>query len=385
MTAPDKKIYTIPMMIAEDEGSSNDLYNTMAISIRKDWARKLGFDKDPETLDELYELLKAYRDGDPNNTGKNDVVAWGGVGWSVGNPIGWAYGLRLQMDGGWALRDGKVEFDYMNPRAKEWLQTLNKWYNEGLIDRDFASLSWDSFSSRMLNSEIGTVVATALSPPIAWNGNIIELTGDPEAGLYPILPVKGPYGHKEAEARMAAVSPNQYLVLSKDIKNPELAIKWLDLAKFSEKGLRWTQFGVEGLTYDLVDGTPKIQNWVFESKDGSSLELFRVGALSYNLPQVLQVYARRESFIDYEYLFPLLEEIYNYRVIRFPTMLSSSSEAERLAAIMAEVNTYLEESITRFINGAQSIDKFDEFINTLKQLGIEEAISIKQAQYDRTQ
>ena len=41
--------------------------------IRKDWLRKLGL-KEPKTVEELYEVLIAFRDKDPNGNGKKDEI-----------------------------------------------------------------------------------------------------------------------------------------------------------------------------------------------------------------------------------------------------------------------------------------------------------------------
>ena len=41
--------------------------------IRKDWLRKLEL-KEPKTVEELYEVLVAFRDQNPNGNGKKDEI-----------------------------------------------------------------------------------------------------------------------------------------------------------------------------------------------------------------------------------------------------------------------------------------------------------------------
>lgn len=79
ITAPDGNIYALP--------SINDCYHcSMAqkMWIYKPWLDKLGLDV-PTTTDELYTVLKAFKDKDPNGNGKADEVpltgAPRGSGW----------------------------------------------------------------------------------------------------------------------------------------------------------------------------------------------------------------------------------------------------------------------------------------------------------------
>ena len=39
--------------------------------------------------------------------------------------------------------------------------------------------------------------------------------------------------------------------------------------------------------------------------------------------------------------------------------------------------------VIKFIHGKDSLDMFDQYVKSVKNMGIDEAIAIKQAQYDR--
>ncbi len=60
----DGKIYGVPWL--RDRGGAG-------IVIRKDWLDKLGL-KEPKTLTELVDVLKAFRDKDPDGNGKQDTI-----------------------------------------------------------------------------------------------------------------------------------------------------------------------------------------------------------------------------------------------------------------------------------------------------------------------
>ncbi|MEX2105155.1 MAG: ABC transporter substrate-binding protein, partial [Bacilli bacterium] len=69
--------------------------------------------------------------------------------------------------------------------------------------------------------------------------------------------------------------------------------------------------------------------------------------------------------------------------IMMPKITLSNEESTKLGSIMSDVNTYAEEMMIKFIMGNESLDKFDEFVSTLKGFGIEEAVQIQQAALDR--
>lgn len=55
----------------------------------------------------------------------------------------------------------------------------------------------------------------------------------------------------------------------------------------------------------------------------------------------------------------------------------------RYASIMNDIDTYKNEMIVKFIMGAESLDKFDEYVATMKSMGIDEAIQMQQSGLER--
>jgi len=61
----------------------------------------------------------------------------------------------------------------------------------------------------------------------------------------------------------------------------------------------------------------------------------------------------------------------------------STEDSARYTSILNDANTFINESVAKFITGVTPLSEFDNFIETLKNMRIEEAIEIKQAAYDR--
>ena len=66
-----------------------------------------------------------------------------------------------------------------------------------------------------------------------------------------------------------------------------------------------------------------------------------------------------------------------------PAMSISADESAELAKINTEIKTYSQETIFKMIIQPDGMSLYDDFINNLKQMGIERAIEIKQKAYDR--
>lgn len=75
----------------------------------------------------------------------------------------------------------------------------------------------------------------------------------------------------------------------------------------------------------------------------------------------------------------------DYGKYMMPPVTATSEEGERLAQITNNVSTYANEMETKFIVGDTPItdETFKAYQDQLKKFGLEEAVAIKQADYDR--
>lgn len=51
--------------------------------------------------------------------------------------------------------------------------------------------------------------------------------------------------------------------------------------------------------------------------------------------------------------------------------------------IFSDIDTYMDETVSKFVVGDLSLNQFDSFVQQLKDMGIEDCIAIEQAAYDR--
>lgn len=128
------------------------------ISFRRDWLDNVGLET-LETIDDFYEMLKAFTYGDPDGNGIDDtygmtVTKWSGP-WNVmqtwfGAPNKWT------ADG-----NGGVIPDFMTEEYIDALKFFNKIYNEGLINKDFAMMESSRWTEPYISEKSGVVVDVA--------------------------------------------------------------------------------------------------------------------------------------------------------------------------------------------------------------------------------
>ena len=67
-----------------------------------------------------------------------------------------------------------------------------------------------------------------------------------------------------------------------------------------------------------------------------------------------------------------------------PTRLTmTSEEGTEYASLYTDIETYVQESNVKFIMGQMSLDDYDSYRETLKQMQIERCIELQQAALDR--
>jgi putative aldouronate transport system substrate-binding protein len=100
---------------------------------RKDWLDSLGLQQ-PKTVDELYNVAKAFTLNDPDKDGKNNTF-----GIQEDATMELLKQLTIYNGGpnGWGLKDGKVTPDFLYPEFKSALDLYKKMVSEKIIAADF--------------------------------------------------------------------------------------------------------------------------------------------------------------------------------------------------------------------------------------------------------
>ncbi|AFH61584.2 extracellular solute-binding protein [Paenibacillus caseinilyticus] len=215
--------------------------------IRKDWLDKLGL-QPPATTDELYTVLKAFKEKDPGGTG-GKVIPYGIKYNNNLDPLVRTFWTKMSEEEYYSLPD------LMKPGNKEAYRFLNKLYNEGLISPDFAlDKDGKKFQADLVNGKVGFTVTNTNEPVYMAYYSTLQ-KNVPGATLLPVDPFTN-YEGKHVKATYHKLSA--HIMIPKSSKRAVEAVKFLNwMADY--KVIFDLQNGTEGVTYKLgEDGIPVI-------------------------------------------------------------------------------------------------------------------------------
>ncbi|QAY67933.1 extracellular solute-binding protein [Paenibacillus protaetiae] len=374
ISTDDGRIYAFPFLRSDPY-----LRTYQGIGIRKDWLDAVGLPV-PSTIDEWHTVLQAFKDKDPNGNGKADeiplLIAKDTL-LNFSNVFLNAWGIT----GRFNLQDGKVVFGPTQPQYKQFLQTMHSWYEEGLIDRDYAGTDakqkdakWTSDVLGASELAVGGGIGKYTTAMTAKNPNF-NLVGAP----YPTLNK----GDKPVLGQREPIFNGVGAAITKDNKHVVETVKWLDF-KYGEQGHMLFNFGIEGKSYEMVDGYPKYTDEVMKNPDGLA---FATAVGKYAVPfggpfvQDKRYQEQNASLPQQKDALNTWMDVNNDDLL--PPLTLTNEESARLAAIMTDVNTYRDEMFDKFVMGAEPLDNFDKFVKTIQGMGIQEALDIEQTAYDR--
>ncbi|MBP1754403.1 MAG: putative secreted protein [Firmicutes bacterium] len=224
--------------------------------IRKDWLDKLGLPL-PTTTQEFYDALVAFKTQDPGGVGKEKVVPFtmtSDVRWRASTLLDSFIDPSISKKDRWV--NTVIDRNFLLPGYKEGVRYLNKMYNEGLVDTQFALYNDDTDSDNLIKS--GVVGAFIHNWDQAYRdtpGLLRDLKVNvPDAEIVTVDCFQNSAGVTEKFTYDAA-GVNMFVPASS--KNIEGALRYINwLSKFENR--YFLQTGEAGVTHEIVDGVPKM-------------------------------------------------------------------------------------------------------------------------------
>lgn len=108
--------------------------------VRNDWLENVGMEA-PTTSEELYEVMKAFTEQDPDGNGEDDTIGFTGyINDEDMGSFGAFEGMFTGVNGEWGLQGDELVHRIFYPETRDALEFLSNAYEEGLISADFASM-----------------------------------------------------------------------------------------------------------------------------------------------------------------------------------------------------------------------------------------------------
>jgi putative aldouronate transport system substrate-binding protein len=352
--------------------------------LRADWLQKLNL-RVPRSIADWTAVLRAIKTRDPNGNGRADEIPLSGDNLSstTGIPLtvqGFLSAFSLA-PGFYQSAPGKVGYAEITDDYKRFLTQMRDWFKEGLIDPDFMSATAAQLDAKVLQNRVGALYGFAGGSVGRYLANAsrqiqgFDLVGAPWAF--------GRDGKNHLPFHTAARRYQGYgAAISSANKNVVETVKWLDY-QYSPAGRMLVNFGKEGESYNLVNGQPVYTDVITKNPKLS-------------MSQALTVYCRPQFLVgiqDIRYirqLFALPQQQNAYQLWRrasferiIPGITPAQDDTRKFASIMNDVNTYVAEMTSKFITGAEPLDRFDAFVARVKSQGIDDAVAIMQKALDR--
>lgn len=372
------------------------------VFIRQDWLDKLGMNIDEDkdkclTIDELGEVAKTFIEKDPEQTGNPVGMAfvptlvsgdYNGSGYTM-DAIASAY---KAFPGSWLSDEqGKLYHGSTSEGMKQALQKMSEWFQQGIVDPQFGTRTWDDITALLTNGQLGIAYGPWHIPDWLLN-NVRSMNPDADFSVFTICDEAGKVNVTHSNASAG------YMVVRKGYSNPEVLVKMANLffddivnnknleeeapevstyVKTVDNSAKPFQVEINAYT-SLLDDYSDIKNCVNgqisidEVRTAESKTIVESVNRYLKEPEKADVtdwskYTSRMGGIE------LIESLTDKEQFKWfsPVFFDTT---ETMKTNSADLDKFREETFVGIVTGAKSIDEFDSFVEEWKARGGEQIL-----------
>jgi putative aldouronate transport system substrate-binding protein len=397
ITSPDGNVYGLP-----DINECFHCFMSQKLWIYQPWLDAVGMEV-PTTTEELYEVLLAFKEQDPNGNGIADEVPMSAMIWEGGwhqtieefimqsfvyyDRLSNASQQRMFLD-----ENGQIQAAYAQPGYADGLRYLRRLYAEGLIDPN--AFTQDNSQIRTLANNPDTNILGAT--PGGWPGMFAQVQFVADGGRLehwvnvPVL--EGPNGFRQTAYAPWGIGKNAGWVVTSAAQNPEAAFRLGDFMYsldstirnvFGEEGVDWA-WASEGMLG--INGEPALYDNLHQWTEEIQNQSWQQAAIQYRTSEF-----RLGQNADGEYIETLLFQATNENMLPYapsidrliPPLVFSEDQARELADLRLGIETYVDEMKVNYIIGNADIEAdWENYVVQLDALGLPRLLEIMQEAYD---
>ncbi|NOU86644.1 extracellular solute-binding protein [Paenibacillus sp. LMG 31460] len=355
--ASDGKMYVFPN---EGYGKANG----MSWLYRQDIFQKNNLTP-PTNYDEFYNVLKKLKQIYPDSS---PFVFRNGL--NILNSMAPSF----EANGGFYLdkKTNKAQFGPIEPNFKKMVEYLHKFYVDGLIPADFLTVDTKRWQD-MISTNKGFVTNDYIVRIDFFNTPMRKENPDSTIAFMP--PAAGLPGAKPLLLNTQSVDGG--LMVSAKSKKIKEIMKTMDFF-YSEEGKTMASWGKEGATYTIENGKKKFIPGLFNnaSELANKFGLTTLGTYTWF------DFDAYKSIIS-KSLQSAYDDADKYMDVYSPLPKNTQSELDVLSITGKAVTDAYSENISKFIIGQRSLDEWDQYVAELKKLGLQKALDVYQASFDR--
>lgn len=328
------KNYVVPIVRPLEGGSS--------FSIRRDWLDRLGL-KMPTTMDELYEVMKVFKEKEPDGKPAFGYTMRGSN--QIDNVFNGASSK-------WKVKDGNLIDTTLEPTQRAALLYLKKLYEEGLIPPDYSVMKDSDYWDLATSGKAGVTVETIEA---LWRWTYDQWKRDPNVQWEPVVALDGGFGPIQPQ------NSGFIGVFAIPKKVPEDKMrKVLSLFDFgaTDEGHILSNYGIEGVHYKVEDG-------FYVTNEQAVKDSLGPGAFG-------KLFMRHDPYM-YAYAPGMPKEIFerNKKIIDAKSKLSTPRieiglYSETNTKLGADYTKKITDMRTQVIMGKVGIEEWDKLVADLK-------------------
>ena len=383
-------IFRGPDVIAAFYTLSKNSHLSTNYLARRDWLEKCGLTNDDvNTFDDLHDMLMAFKVNidtcDYPWSMLSTIDARGYYTFTAYDTLPAVSGTAL---GPMYVIDGTVYFSHSTDRDREFMTMINSWYNDGIIDPNWAGYSSVADTkSRAVNSEVGYMMMNIQEIP-DYEQAIPSDSDEPSW-----VPIKRPVryegqtfhcGGERSRLGTGTVSVN---AKSSDIP---LLVSWCDW-RYSPKGSEISSFGEEGVLWNWDENGKRVATeFAFSNPAGYG---FGWITLFYAFNALSEHGMGDNAVMDLQPGWDKMKDIVAYwdqwdydGAYEYPAGAKLNQEqSEKVDQYKNDVATYIAENYLAFVDNSKPLSEWDSYVNGLMQHNFPEVVALYQEAYDNFQ
>lgn len=360
VTSEDGNIYSLPSLGGRG-------CTSLRLFVNQPWMEKLQIES-PKNWDEFVEMLRAFKNGDPNGNGEADEFPLFLTSGTIDFLLPY-YGIAYDWNTNASYPDGKLSYYPTSEEYKGFLKAVAELKAEGLIN-EYVEATWDDQAAHgQTEDTLGCFLQY---------GSFLTV-GTEKDEDYPVLE---PWYDTLPSSTGVGFGG---VVITDKCQYPELVAQWADYF-YSEEGSRLVWMGVEGESYFLNDdGT---YTWNTDGTYGDDMSQVRSSATLYgDLPCPgceTALFTEGQTNPEEVFLNEQGKLINSHLADTYPRLSWTEEELERRATYTADINPYILQYEAQVVNGEVDLEStWDDFVKTLEEMGVEDLNAIDQAAVDR--
>ena len=370
LTSSDGKMYQIGWLIPQNINTESHLF------INKQWLDNLDLAV-PTTIEEFEQVLVAFRDQDADGDGDpSNEIPFGGPMMPMEDGM-------LHLLSFWGIPynnhyasindEGKVYSWLTSDAMRDAMETIHRWYDEGLIDMESVTQDVNSSDAKVNSGKVGSF----------WRWRLSAM-GTDEA-IYSQYVCVNPFAAEGYTPKLSYYLevPVFGAAITVDCEDVEAACKWLDTQ------LEWENMingynGMRGEFWDY-DAEGKVDIWPMtdgtRTVPGQSSMYYCSGEQYFAAVNMPPHRIEKSSYCEAYTAAGLIEKNSWQTLTKLVTF--TVDESIEIDLRFADVDKYAQEAISSFIVKGVTDDGWNTYLKTFENIQLDGYLQLLQGAYDR--